>query len=72
MIRVFVEHLPTIQRVLADQEGAVILMSHLGRPSKKLKEDGTIDVERFTLRHIVNHLSGPYWIVPFSLLRRRQ
>ena len=48
--------LPTIQHVLAEG-GAVILMSHLGRPGKKLKEDGSIDVERFTLNHVVKHLS---------------
>ncbi len=47
---------PTIQHIL-DQGGAVILMSHLDRPLKKLKEDGSIDVERFTLRHVVDHLS---------------
>ncbi len=48
--------LPTIQHVL-DEGGAVILMSHLGRPLKKLKEDGSVDVEKFTLRHVVPHLS---------------
>ena len=47
---------PTIKKILADG-GAVILMSHLDRPLKKLKEDGTLDVERFTLRHLVPHLS---------------
>lgn len=49
--------LPTIKSVL-DKGGAVILMSHLGRPQKKLKDDGSIDVERFTLRHLVSHLSS--------------
>lgn len=49
--------LPTIKHVL-DQGAAIILMSHLGRPMKKLKEDGSIDVERFTLNHIVAHLSS--------------
>jgi phosphoglycerate kinase len=33
------------------------LMSHLDRPLKKLKEDGSIDVDRFTLKHLVKHLS---------------
>ncbi len=49
--------LPTIQHVL-DAGGAVILMSHLGRPQKKLTPDGQIDRERFTLRHIVPRLSA--------------
>ncbi len=48
--------LPTIKHIL-DNGGAAILMSHLGRPGKKRKEDGSIDVEKFTLHHIVNHLS---------------
>ncbi|MCH2082359.1 MAG: phosphoglycerate kinase [Saprospiraceae bacterium] len=48
--------LPTIKHILANG-GSAILMSHLGRPSKKLKEDGSIDVERFTLSHVVQHLS---------------
>lgn len=47
---------PTIKRILAEG-GAAILMSHLGRPQKKKKEDGSINVEKFTLRHIVAHLS---------------
>lgn len=41
--------LPTINKILSDN-GAVILMSHLGRP--KGKED------KFSLRHLVNHLSN--------------
>ncbi len=48
---------PTINAVL-EKGGSVILMSHFDRPLKKLKEDGTIDVERFTLRHLVSHLSA--------------
>jgi len=48
--------LPTIKTVL-DAGGAVILMSHLGRPQKGLKADGSIDVDKYTLRHIVPHLS---------------
>lgn len=41
--------LPTIKKILADG-GAVILMSHLGRP----KEGPT---EKYSLKHIVKHLS---------------
>ena len=48
--------LPTIKHIL-DQGGATILMSHLGRPMKKLKEDGSINTEKFTLQHICAHLS---------------
>jgi phosphoglycerate kinase len=49
--------LPTIKHIL-DNGGAAILCSHLGRPMKKVKEDGSIDVERFTLRHVVDHLAA--------------
>ena len=48
--------LPTIKHVLANG-GAVILMSHLGRPQKKKNEDGSINVAKFTLRHLVAYLS---------------
>ncbi len=41
--------LPTIKKILNDG-GSVILMSHLGRPLKKLKEDGSLDIARFTLK----------------------
>ena len=44
-------------RAIIKNGGAVILMSHLGRPMKQLKEDGSIDRERFTLQHLVSHLS---------------
>ncbi|WP_242696039.1 phosphoglycerate kinase [Desertivirga brevis] len=42
--------LPTIKKILNDG-GAVILMSHLGRP----KEGPT---EKYSLKHLVNHLSS--------------
>src|SRR5689334_17634789 len=48
--------LPTIKKILGDG-GSVILMSHLGRPLKKLKEDGSVDVEKHSLKHIVAPLS---------------
>src|SRR5690606_33478757 len=41
---------PTIQKILKDG-GSVILMSHLGRP-----KDGPVD--KYSLKHIVNHLSS--------------
>ncbi len=49
--------LPTLQHIL-NEGGALIIMSHLGRPQKKKKDDGTINVEKFTLRHVVTHLSS--------------
>ncbi len=48
--------LPTIQHIL-NAGGSVILMSHLGRPQKKLRDDGSIDRDRFSLKHVVGHLS---------------
>src|ERR1700757_2382907 len=41
--------LPTINKILKDG-GAVILMSHLGRPKDTPEE-------KYSLKHIVNHLS---------------
>lgn len=49
--------LPTIRHLLAGG-AAVILLSHLGRPLKKLLPDGRPDTRAFTLRHVVDHLSG--------------
>ena len=48
--------LPTIKNVL-DQGAAVILMSHLGRPLKKLNEDGTINRKKFSLKPVAGHLA---------------
>jgi phosphoglycerate kinase len=48
--------IPTIQKILADG-GAVILMSHLDRPLKKLNEDGSINVNKFTLKHLIPRIS---------------
>jgi phosphoglycerate kinase len=48
--------IPTLKKILADG-GSCILMSHLGRPLKKLKEDGTVDYDKHTLKHTVKHTS---------------
>jgi phosphoglycerate kinase len=40
--------LPTLRKILEDG-GSIVLMSHLGRPLKKLKEDGTVDRKKFSL-----------------------
>jgi phosphoglycerate kinase len=48
--------IPTIKKILNDG-GSVILMSHLGRPLKKLKDDGTVDVKKHTLKHTVKRTS---------------
>jgi len=48
--------LPTIQHIL-EAGGSVILMSHLGRPQKKKLDSGSINVEKFSLKHLVPTLS---------------
>ena len=48
--------IPTIKKILNDG-GSAILMSHLGRPLKKLKEDGTVDYEKHSLEHVLQRLS---------------
>ena len=49
------EAVPTIQKII-DQGGSTILMSHLGRPLEKKNADGSINREKFTLKHLVKHL----------------
>lgn len=49
--------LSTIEYILK-QGAAVILMSHLGRPQKRTREDGSIDKKRFTLRYTVDCLAS--------------
>lgn len=51
-----IKALPTIKHVL-ENGGSVILMSHLGRPLRKLREDGSIDREKFSLKHLLPRLS---------------
>ena len=48
--------LPTINYML-NAGASLILLSHPGRPEKKLKADGTVDREKFTLRHTLSTLS---------------
>ena len=47
--------IPTLQKILTDG-GSPILLSHLDRPLKKLLPDGSLNVEKFTLRHVVARL----------------
>lgn len=47
--------LPTIKKII-DDNGSVVLMSHLGRPLKKLNEDGTVNYEKHSLRHVLKYL----------------
>lgn len=51
------EALPTIEYLLSLDGVSVILMSHLGRPLKKLLPDESIDVQKFSLRNIIPELS---------------
>lgn len=51
-----VKALPTLTYLL-DHGACVIVMSHLGRPRKKLNENGEIDVEKYSLKHLVPHLT---------------
>ncbi|MEM1358724.1 MAG: phosphoglycerate kinase [Bacteroidota bacterium] len=46
---------PTITHLL-ENGAAVILMSHLGRPQKKKKEDGSLDKDKFSLAPVVGTL----------------
>lgn len=48
--------IPTLKKILNDG-GSVILMSHLGRPLEKLNADGTINKEKFTLKHLIPRIS---------------
>jgi phosphoglycerate kinase len=48
---------PTIKKILQDG-GSVVLMSHLGRPLKKLNEDGSINYEKHSLKHVINATSS--------------
>lgn len=51
-----IKALPTLL-YLRNQGASIILMSHLGRPQKKLNDDGSINKRKFTLRNILEGLS---------------
>ncbi len=48
--------LPTINNLLV-RGASVILASHLGRPQKDKNEDGSIKIEKYTLKHLIEHLA---------------
>jgi phosphoglycerate kinase len=48
--------LPTLNYIL-EHGGALILCSHLGRPQQKKLENGDINVNKFTLKHLIPYLS---------------
>ncbi|MAT55660.1 MAG: phosphoglycerate kinase [Saprospirales bacterium] len=48
--------LPTIKKVL-EGGASIVLMAHLGRPQKKRLPDGSIDVDKFSLRPVAGYLS---------------
>jgi len=48
--------LPTLKYIL-DKGGALILMSHLGRPLRKLDDNGNIQVDKFSFKNIIPELA---------------
>ena len=48
--------LPTIKYVL-EAGASVVLMAHLGRPQKVRLPDGSIDVDKFSLKPVAEHLA---------------
>jgi phosphoglycerate kinase len=48
--------LPTI-RAIHDNGGALIILSHLGRPLKKLLPDGQVDKDKFSLKPVAEKLA---------------
>lgn len=48
--------MPTIRHLL-DHHARVIILSHRGRPGKKLLDNGQMDYERFSLKYLVHPLS---------------
>lgn len=50
------EAIPTLQHILKEG-GSIILLAHFGRPLEKKNEDGSINRQKFTLKHVVPCLS---------------
>lgn len=48
--------LPTLNYIL-EKGGSLILCSHLGRPQQKKLDNGDINVNKFTLKHLIPYLS---------------
>lgn len=51
------EAIPTLKYLLDKGNTSLIIMSHLGRPLKKLLSDGSIDKKSFSLKNVQNRLS---------------
>jgi phosphoglycerate kinase len=51
-----VEAIPTIKYILSQKDVSLIIMSHLGRPLKKLLPDGNIDTKSFSLKSVLPSL----------------
>jgi phosphoglycerate kinase len=54
-----VKAMPTLKHIL-NNGGSLILMSHLGRPTKSLDANGNIDVEKFTLKYMIPELENQF------------
>lgn len=54
-----VKAMPTLNYIL-ENGGSLILISHLGRPTKSLDENGNINVEKFTLRYMIPELEAQF------------
>lgn len=52
-----VKAMPTLKHIL-NQGGSLILISHMGRPTKALDENGKINVKKFTLRNLLPNLEA--------------
>lgn len=48
--------LPTI-KALIERGAAIVLMSHLGRPQKKKRDDGSVDTDKFSIKPAADKLA---------------